>query len=149
MITRKKGLTVRDWVLASLMFSGIFAMGVIALTGYANEAGNTDIIDPTLESHYNQLQQNLGDINSSLKAVSTGGGLDLTGGLQILFTSTISVVNIVLGSLAQLPLLFINFASDFGIPTAVSGTFMVILLAMATVVVVFAILNSVKQGARV
>lgn len=146
----KKGLTIKDWVIATLMFSAIFSMGIVAITGFSNDSGiPNNVTDPTIESHYNTLNQNLADINQTINAVNQPGGLTLVSGFQAFLGGTTAVFTIVLNSMGMMPAIFVNFASDFGIPSIVTTLFFSIVGALIAVVIIFAILNAAKGGGRV
>ena len=150
-IISKKGLTVKDWVIISLMFSAIFAMGVIAISGYQAQSGlNTNITDPTIQSHYgNNLDDDLNNLNQSVQAISQPGGLSLISGFQAFFGGTVAILNIVFTNMGAIPLMFVSFATDFGIDSTVASLFFLILAAILTIIIIFAILNSSKSGGRV
>lgn len=146
----KKGLTIKDWVIATLMFSAIFSMGIVAITGFSQDSGiANNMTDPAIESHYNTLNQNLADINQTINAVNQPGGLTLVSGFQAFLGGTTAVFTIVLNSMGMIPSLFVNFASDFGIPSIVTTLFFTIVGALIAVVIIFAILNAAKGGGRV
>lgn len=150
MITNKKGLTLKDWVVATLMFSAIFSMGIIMIAGFSADSGlANNMTNPTIEGHYNKLDQNLADINQTINAVNQPGGLTLVSGFQAFLGGTVAVFTIILNSMGILPAMFINFASDFGVPSIVATLFFTVVAALVAVIVIFAILNASKGGGRI
>lgn len=110
---KKSGMTIQDWVLATLMFSAVFAMGVIMIGGFSYDSGiANNLTDSTIISHYQSLDENLNNINQTVSAVNQPGGLSLVSGFQAFLGGTVAVLNIVLGSMGLIPSLFVNFASD-------------------------------------
>lgn len=150
MMINKKGLTLKDWVIATLMFSAIFSMGVIMIAGFSLDSGlANNMTNPTIESHYNTLNQNLADINQTINAVNQPGGLTLVSGFQAFLGGTVAVFTIILNSMGLMPSIFVNFASDFGVPSIVTTLFFTIAGALIAVIIIFAILNASKGGGRV
>lgn len=148
-LRQNKGLTVKDWVIISLMFSAIFSMGVIAIGGFQKQSGlNINLTDPTIEGHYQDMNSNLNDLNQSISSITQNGGLSLATGFQAFFGGTVSILNIVLGSMASIPAMFVSFAADFGIDSTVASFFFLVCSAIISVIVIFAILNSSKTGGR-
>lgn len=147
---RKYGLTIKDWVIATLMFSAVFTMGVIMIQGFSQDSGiANNLTDPTIISHYDSLDQNLNQINQTIGAVNQPGGMTLASGFQAFLGGTVAVLNIVLGSMNLIPSLFVNFASDFGVPSQVAVPFFAIASAIIAVLIIFAVLNSAKAGGRI
>lgn len=146
----KKGLTIKDWVIASVMFGAVFAMGALMIVGYSTDSGiPNNMTDSTLVSHYSSLDSNLNMVNKSIAAINQPGGLTLLSGFQAFLGATVSIFNLVLGSMGLIPSLFINFASDFGIPSEVTTLFFAVASVIISIIVVFAILNAGKGTGRV
>lgn len=145
-----KGLTIKDWVIASLMFGAVFAMGVLMIGGFSTQSGvPNNMTDSNLAGHYSSLDSNLNTINQSIAAINQPGGLTLLSGFQAFLGGTVSILNLVLGSMGLIPSLFINFASDFGVPSSVAALFFAIASAVLAVIIIFAILNASKSGGKV
>lgn len=146
----KKGLTIKDWVLATLLFSAVWAMGIIMIGGFSNDSGiANNLTDTNIQSHYATLDQNLNTINQSIAAVNQPGGLSIVSGFQAFLGGTVAVFTIVLNSMAILPSTMVYFASDFGIPTVVASLFFTIITAVLGIVLIFAVLNAAKGGGRI
>lgn len=150
MISFKKGLTIRDWVISSLMFGAVFAMGALMIVGYSADSGiPNNMTDSVIVSHYSSLDQNLNTVNQSIAAINQPGGLTLLSGFQAFLGATVSIFNLVLGSMGLIPSLFINFAGDFGIPSVVAVLFFTVASTIIAVIIIFAVLNAGKGTGRV
>jgi len=149
-----KGITVQTWVILSLMFSAITGLFFIMIVGFqANQLSNgvsgVNITDPVIASHYSDLDSNLQDINNSVSAINQPGGLTLASGFQAFFGGTVAVLNIALGSIGAIPLMFVSFATDFGIDATIAQYVFAVGAAILTILVIFAILNASKTGGRI
>lgn len=144
-LTPKYGLELRFWIVALILFSGVFSLMVVAFHDAATNYGATNVTNPTIEARYNQLDQQKSLVGNIQNATSGKGGLQVLNTLGTIFTATIGVLNLVLSSLVFIPTVFGGFASDFGIPTQVSNLFFVMVGLIVTTLVIFAILNAIKQ----
>lgn len=140
----KRGIELRFWVVSLILFSGIFALLVVAFHDAASGYGFEDT-NPNIESRYNQLEDQQ-SLVENLKD-TTGGeeGLQILNTLGTVFTGTIGVLNLVLASITFIPNVFSNFANDFGIPTQVVNIFFIIASLIATTLIIFAILNAIRR----
>jgi len=148
MIT-KKGITTKDWILAMLIFSGIFALGVVAIADYAATNDAPGIVNNEIASHYNNMQSSLNIVNETQTAVTQPGGLTLTGGLSIFATGVITVLNVLLSSLLMIPSTLMYAVGDFGFDTTAGYIFLSVCAAGLTILIIFAILNASKMAGRV
>lgn len=141
----KYGIELRYWVISLILFSGAFAMLVLSFhdvaTGY--DALNKTI--PEIEERYNKLNQQKELVSGFQQTVSGSEGLKLLNVLGTVFTATIGVLNAVLSSITFIPTMFASFASDFGIPTAVTNLFFVVLSLILLTLIIFAILNAIRR----
>lgn len=146
----KKGITVQDWVLISLVTSGMIALVIISIHSYSADSGiANNLTNPVIESHYNNLDQNIQQTSQMVNSMNQSGGLTLLTGFQAFMGGTVSVLNIALGSITVIPMMLAYISSDFGIPSEVTITLFTILTGMLGVVIIFAIINSAKAGGRV
>ena len=145
----KRGMELRFWVISLILFSGVFALMVIAFHDAASGYGTVNVTNPEIEARYNQLSDQQ-DLVENLKD-TTGGeeGLNILNALGTVFTATIGVLNLVLASIVFIPNVFSNFASDFGIPSEVVNTFFIIGGLIITVLIIFAILNAIWLEFRI
>lgn len=144
-----KSMTTRDWVLAILVFGGVFALGALAITGYANANHATGMVNPTIENHYNNMQSSLDMVNQTMGAVTQPGGLSLIGAISVFSQGLLAVLNIILSSLLFVPTMLFSLIGDFGLDSTAGYIFLSVLAGGATVLVIFAILNASKLAGRV
>jgi len=143
--TQKYGIELRYWVVALILFSGVFALMVIALQDAGSSYGVSNITSPEIEARYNQLSQQESLVEKLKTTTSSEEGFRLFNVLGTVFTATIGVLNLVLSSITFIPDVFANFASDFGIPTQVVNVFFIMVGLIITVLVIFAILAAVRR----
>jgi hypothetical protein len=145
----KKGITTKDWVIVVLLFGGIFALGTVVIADYATTNSAPGMVSGSIASHYSTMQSSLNLINDTQNAVAQPGGLTLTGGLSIFATGVITVLSVVLGSMAMIPSTIMYVVSDFGIDTTTGYIFMSLITSGLVVLIIFAILNASKMAGRV
>lgn len=146
----RKSITTKDWVLAVLIFGGIFALGIVVIADYANTNDAPGIINNDIAGHYNQMQSSL-EMTSKIQNASTQpGGLSFLGGsgVNTFVTGLVVVFNVLLSSLTIIPLVLMNILSDFGIDTTTGAIFLSILAAGAVILVLYAIFNASKMAGR-
>ena len=141
----KKGIELRYWVISLILFSGIFALMVIAFHDAASGYGVENVTSPEIEERYNQLAEQESLVGSIQETTGGEEGLKILNVLGTVFTATIGVLNLVLASITFIPNVFSNFASDFGIPKIVTDTFFTIVALSITVLIIFAVLNAIKR----
>lgn len=139
-------MEIKSWVIATVLFSGAFALLVLMSSDAVTESGATGILNPELEARYNRLAESAALVGSLSETIKQPGGLSLVGEVRSLFQATIGVVNAVFNSLVLIPVVTTNFASDFGIPSIVTTLFFTIGTIIITVAIVFAILNAGSGG---
>lgn len=147
-IKDKKGIELRFLVISIIIFSGIFGFLTLAFHDAAscdNGYCNANVTDAELEERYSSLENQTALVTTIKDTTEGSGGLGLLNVLGTVFTATIGVMKAVLASLAIIPNLIGGFAEDFGIPTAVVNLFFVLTGLILTVLVVFAILNSIRR----
>jgi len=144
-ITKKYGIELRYWIVSIILFSGAFAMLVIAFHDAADGYDMLNMTNPEIEARYNQLENQSQLVSDLEETVSGDEGLQLLNALGTIFTGTLGVLNLVFASIAFIPTVFANFASDFGIPTIVTNLFFTVIGLALTVLIIFAILNAIRR----
>ncbi|MEX0597450.1 MAG: hypothetical protein WD512_13225 [Candidatus Paceibacterota bacterium] len=145
LIKDKRGIELRYWVVSLILFSGVFALMIIAFHDAADGYGVTNITNSEIEERYNQLSEQESLVENLQETTGGEEGLQILNLLGTVFTATIGVLNLVLASVTFIPTVFANFASDFGIPTQVTNIFFTIAALIITVLIIFAILNAIKR----
>jgi len=143
--TEKYGLELRYWVVGMILFSGIFALLVVAFHDAASGYDVENVTSPEIEERYNQLSEQESLVGSLQETTGGEEGLKILNVLGTVFTATIGVLNLMLASVTFIPTVFANFASDFGIPTQVTNIFFTMVTLAITVLIVFAVLNAIKR----
>jgi hypothetical protein len=138
-------MELRFWVIAIILFSGVFALMTLAFHDAASEYDVQNITNPAIEARYDKLSEQESLVENLQSTVSGEEGLKVLNVLGTVFTATIGVLNAVLSSITFIPNVFANFAADFGIPTEVSNLFFTISLLIITVLIIFAILNGIRR----
>ena len=142
----KKAFLIRNFLIASVLFSGIFALYTLGIIGIAGEYQNNEIINEEISSHYNQLTETTDKIEIARATTATGEGLGFRGAFDIAFGATFTVIQLLFSTLGLYGSVIGNFASDFGVNSQVVGTLGIILLSILTVIIVFIWLSSVSRG---
>lgn len=141
----KKGFIARDFVLGMLLFSGIIALLVIGLNGFANDYGNNNIVDEEFSDNFDRFNNETANAQELFDAATSDEGLSLIGTFDVLFSSTFTIISLVFGGVSSVGNQIAGFGEYFGIPTSVSQTFFTILLAGLTILIVFIIISSVSR----
>jgi hypothetical protein len=142
---KKFGLELRHWVISLILFSAMFGFMTLAFHDAATAYDATNLTNPEIEARYNNLEDQQDLVEGFKDTVSGDEGLQLFNLLGTVFTATIGVLNAVFSSVTFIPTVFANFASDFGIPTAVSNMFFTVVSLVLTTLLIFAVLNAIKR----
>lgn len=132
-----------------VLFGAIVGLGFLVVSDVASPSNGYDVtgmVDPSFESNYNTLTNVSDDIYTAQNATASGEGLSTTSTFTIVFKATFSVISIVFGSFDMVNQVFVNLASDFGIPAAVANIFFGSLLVIAIAIIIFVVISSVSQG---
>lgn len=141
----KRGLELRFLLIGMVLFSGVFALMVLGFQDVAFNYDATNLSNPEIEERYNQLAQQQSLVQNVQDSVSGEEGLQLLNVLGTIFTGTVGVLNLMITSITFIPDLFVNFASDFGIPKVVTQIFFTIVGLIITILIIFAILNALRR----
>jgi len=141
-INNKKGFNTQGFLVGLILFTSLVALFTLMTADLATTYNNTAIIDSSITTTYGKVNESTQRVSSALSAVSGKGGLSLLGTAEVLFASTLTVIQIIIGALPLLSGLVSSFATDFGVPSSVAGIIFPMFLAITTIGVVFAIINS-------
>lgn len=144
-IQEKYGMELRYWIVSLILFSGVFALMVVALQDASSGYGVKNTTNQEIEARYNKLSEQESLVQNLQDTTADEEGLQVLNVLGTVFTATIGVLNLVLASITFIPDVFANFASDFGIPTQVTSIFFTIVGLIITTLIIFAILNAIKR----
>jgi len=144
----KKGWVARDFVIAMLLFSGGIALFVLMVGSMASDYDNTDVIDAEFSAKFDKFSEENERAGEMWSATTSEGGLSLVGTADLLFFSTFRVISLVFSSVYAAGVQLGGFGEFFGIPSAVSGIFMVLIFSILTVSVIFIIISSIRSGGK-
>ena len=143
----KKGFLLRDFVIVGILFGLIIALFILQVASIASNYNNTDIINQNFANHYSKLQTNLQQLDTSNKAVTGSGGLNLIGTFNVAFNSVFTVVVMVWDGIAIYTGMAGNVVSDFTFLDAkVVSIILTSLIAMITAYLIFVWISSVSRG---
>lgn len=141
----KKGFVARDFVVASLIFSGLIALFVLSVGALADDYDNPNVIDPEFAENFDKFEENTERISSMYEEVTSEEGLSFIGTFEVLFASTFSVISLVFTGLTSIGTQLLGFGEYFGIPRAVSKIFFTLLISSLTALIIFIIISSVNR----
>jgi len=142
----KKGWVARDFVVATLLFSGCLALFVLMVGSLATDYDNTNVIDPEFSEKFDKFSEDTDRAGEMWSSATSEGGLSLIGTADLLFFSTFRVISLVFSSVVAAGEQIFGFGEFFGVPSEVSSIFMVLLFSILTVFIVFIIISSVRSG---
>lgn len=148
MISLKRGFSTKDFVIASLLFTGIVALMVIGLADIqGNYPNSPDIVDPTFSANYDKLTEQTASLNTMRETALSGEGLSFRGTFDVTFGSFFTIMQITFSSLALFGTIFLNIPTDFPfISQVVVSTFFIIGLSAVTVILLFKLINAVGRN---
>ena len=142
----KKAWVARDFVIAMLLFSGCIALFVLMVGAIANDYDNPNIIDQNFSDKFDKFSDDTGRASEMWSAVTSEGGLSLVGTTELLFFSTFRVISLIFSSVVAAGTQLAGFGEFFGVPSAVTAIFMVLIFSILTVSIIFIIISSVRSG---
>lgn len=142
----KIGFSTQDWVIALILFSGVFALYSLMIVSQATTYRNVDIIDQDLMDRYDKLEQSTSIAGDAFRTVSGEGGLSLIGVFDVFFSATFGIIRLIFGSLGILELQVSNIFEDFGVNDQVTRILFRVLLSVVTVIIVWRVIGSTTRG---
>lgn len=141
----KRGFVLRDWVVASILFSGIIAMAILSVASLSEDYNNPNVVDAEFQSKFDRFENETDRAAELFSTATSKEGLSLVGTFDVLFGSTFTVISLVFGSVSAIGEQIAGFGEYFGIPSDVSKVFFTILLACISVLIVFIVISSVSR----
>ena len=141
----KKGFVARDFIIATILFSGVIALFTLAVASLADDYGNSNVVNPEFADNFDRLEETTDRATSMFDATSSESGLSLVGVFDVLFTATFAVISLVFNAVSSVGTQLLGFSEFFGIPNEVAGVFFTIILAILSVLIVFIIISSVSR----
>lgn len=142
----KKGYLTRDFVIAGIFLMGVVALMVLMIQGIADNYNNPDLIDEGFSANYNQLSNVTDSVATILETTRSGSGLSFRGAFDVTFGAAFTAIQLVFSTLGLMQNVFINFATDFGIPTAVANIIFIVGFSIIAVTLIYVWLSSISRG---
>jgi len=145
-IKNKKGeFLARDWVVASILFSGVIALLVMATGSMVNEYDVKNITSDSFSNQFDKFENNTQTATKMWNQTTGEGGLSTVGSFDVLFKSTFGVISLVFNSVKLVGTQMFSFVEYFGVPSEVGFLFFTILSSILSVIIIFIIISSVSR----
>lgn len=141
----KKGFTLMQFVIATIVFSGVIALFVLAIGAMDNEY-DAGIVNPDFSSQFDKFDEDVDRAGEMWSSTTGEEGLKLIGTVELIFFSTFRVIGLVFEGVVEAGRQLFGFGEYFGVPSAVSTIFFTLLFGTLTVIIIFKILSFVKGG---
>lgn len=142
----KKGWTSKDFLVAMLIFSAGIALFMLMVGSLANDYGNTDIVNDEFSNKFDKFSEDTSRAGEMWDAATAEGGLSLIGTTELIFFSTFKVISLIFNAVVGAGQQLAGFGEFFGIPSAVTSIFLVLIFTILTVFIVITILSSIRSG---
>ncbi|KKN03017.1 hypothetical protein LCGC14_1111930 [marine sediment metagenome] len=144
----KKGFTTKDFIIAGLLFTAVISFFVIGIADVqTNYPDNPNIISASFSANYDKLTNQTSSINTMRETALSGEGLSFRGAFDVTFGSFFTVMQLVFSTLTLFGTMYLNLTTDFPmIDSMVLNNFMIIGLAIITVILIFRLINAVGRN---
>ena len=141
-------MLARDWVVIIILFSlvvGIMNLVVYDMADPVNGYNVQNVTDPNFDSAYNKVDYASSITSNMANETTSNEGLGFLGGAELFFGSTVTVIQIVFGSLGTVNGIFASFITTFGIPPSLANIIFPAILAIITTILVFVVVSSLTK----
>lgn len=141
-------MLARDWVIVIILFSLFAGIGSLIAYDMADPQSGYNIENMTndnFDSAYNKVQYAESITNQMANSTTSKEGLGLLGGVELFFGSTVTVVQIVFGSLGTVNNVFASMIGTFGIPLPLANLVFPAIIAIITTILVFVVVSSLTK----
>ncbi len=142
----KKGYLTRDFVIAGIFLMGIIAIMILMVQSVADNYNNSDLIDEDFSANYDKLSNVTDNVGTILETTRSGSGLSFKGAFDATFGAAFTAIQLVFSTLGLMQNVFINFATDFGIPTAIANILFIVGFSIIAVTLIYVWLSSISRG---
>lgn len=143
----KKGWLLRDFVVTGLLFGLIVSLYILQVGSLADNYNNHEIVSDSFAAHYDQLNANKDNLETSFQSVKSGNGLDLVGTFNVAFNSVFTVINMMWDSLLIYTDMIPNVVGDFNfLDSTTIIIFLSGIIAIITTYLIFIWLSSISRG---
>lgn len=125
---------------------GVIALMILMVQDIATNYNSADLIDEGFAEKYDKLENITENINTIRETTLSGEGLSFRGVFDVTFGAAFTAIQLVFATFGLIQNVFANFASDFGVPTAVSNILFIVVFASITVTLIFVWLSSISRG---
>ena len=143
-IYNKKGFGAEQFVVTLLIVTGCLSLFVLMVGSAANDYDNTDVIDPAFSEQFDKFSETTDTAGEMYSSLNSEEGLSLVGASELFFTAGFSVISLVFSSITTASTLLFTFPVYFGMSTSASVIMMTLIFTILTVIIVFAIINSLR-----
>ncbi len=142
----KKGFLTRDFVIAGVFLMGVIAIFILMIQGIAINYNQPDLIDEGFATNYDKLSNVTDSVGTILETTRSGSGLSFKGAFDVTFGAAFTAIQLVFSTLGLMQNVFINFSSDFGVPSQIAGILFIVGFSVITVTLVYVWLSSISRG---
>jgi hypothetical protein len=147
-IINKKGLLMRDYVIILVFFSlfvGISGLIVSDLSGVSEGYNISNLSEDSFDDTYNKMDY-VNDLSSKLgNSTTSKEGLTILGTIDMVFGSTLTVIQLVGNSFSVVRDIFTNMVSLFGIPVEIGNILFGAILSIIIIIIAFVIISSLTK----
>ncbi len=105
-----------------------------------------DLVDEDFSRNYNKLSNVTDNVGTILETTRSGSGLSFKGAFDVTFGAAFTAIQLVFSTLGLMQDVFINFASDFSIPSEIANIMFIIGFSAIAVTLIFVWLSSISRG---
>jgi len=143
----KKGMLVRTWVIAFLVFSSIFGLLFLAAKDMANNYGVESIIQDDYQEKYDVFNKSSYQYRETYESIQEGTGLKLIfAEVTGIFSSFFDTIQITFGSVGIAQDITKDFVEDFGVPESIANIIFPLGIMIIMVFLIFAVISTLQQG---
>jgi len=145
-IKNKKAETnTMSWIISIILLSGVIALLVLLPQTLSNNYNVDGITSDEFSNNFNTFDENTQTAQNMWESVNNDEGLSTIGSLELLFSSTVGIIKLILSSVITTTTQMFSFTEYFGVPSQVGFIFFTILLSILSVFIVFKIINSLYR----
>lgn len=146
LIERKKGLAVRDFVMAVLIFGFFVALMIVGVVSLANQYDNPAIIDSGFGDKFNSFSNDTERIGAMASALSDKEGLSFVAGVaDLFFSSAVSVLKIAFSMVGNFATSITGIGDYLNMPSEVLGIILTFASVALVALIVFTILSTATR----
>lgn len=148
-LNKKGEFLARDFMISLILFGAVILLCYLVIGDMAHSSTGYDIpnmTDENFEDRYDTLTEASTTIYQMENASTSEEGMSTVSTYTTFFKATFSIISLIFGSLSMVRSTFTNFATDFGVPSAVANIGFSAILVIIVVVLVFVIISSVSRG---